>query len=55
MPRASSTHTPLGLPEQQLMDIVAEGLQEICFKDRGCSAHGLLVGLTDIDYLDVDY
>lgn len=44
-----------GAAEQQLQDIVAEGLQEIYFKDRGRRAHGLLVDLTDIDYLDVDY
>lgn len=42
-------------PEQQLQDIVAEGLQEIYFKDHGRRAHGLLVDLTDIDYLDVEY
>lgn len=34
---------------------MAEGLQEIYFKDRGRRAHGLLVDFTDIDYLDVDY
>lgn len=44
-----------GAAEQQLQDIVAEGLQEIYFKDRGRRAHGLLVDFTDIDYLDVDY
>lgn len=32
-----------------------KGLQEIYFKDRGRRAHGLLVDVTDIDYLDVDY
>ena len=44
-----------GAAEQQLQDIVAEGLQEIYFKDRGRRAHDLLVDFTDIDYLDVDY
>ncbi|RPF39351.1 hypothetical protein [Streptomyces sp. TLI_185] len=44
-----------GATEQQLQDIVAEGLQEIYFKDRGRRAHGLLVDFTDLDYLDVDY
>jgi len=44
-----------GATEQQLMDIVAEGLQEIYFKDHGRRAHDLLVEFTDIDYLDVDY
>jgi hypothetical protein len=44
-----------GAAEQQLQDIVAEGLQEIYFKDRGRRAQGLLVDFTDIDYLDVDY
>jgi hypothetical protein len=37
------------------MDIVAEGLQEIYFKDRDRRALGLLVEFTDIDYLDFDY
>ncbi|MFJ9760816.1 telomere-protecting terminal protein Tpg [Streptomyces sp. NPDC101149] len=41
--------------EQQLQDILAEGLQEICFKDRGRRADGLTVEFTDIDYIDVDY
>ncbi|MFI5877390.1 telomere-protecting terminal protein Tpg [Streptomyces sp. NPDC051445] len=44
-----------GATEQQLQDIVAEGLQEIYFKDRGRRAHGLQVDFTDIEYLDVDY
>ncbi|MGW1916946.1 telomere-protecting terminal protein Tpg [Streptomyces sp. NPDC002076] len=44
-----------GATEQQLKDIVAEGLQEIYFKDRGRRAQGLLVEFTDIDYIDLDY
>ncbi|MGP3941353.1 MULTISPECIES: telomere-protecting terminal protein Tpg [Streptomyces] len=43
-----------GAPEQQLLDIAAEGLQEIYFKDRGRRAQGLLVEFTDIDYIEVD-
>jgi hypothetical protein len=42
-------------PSNSSEDIVAEGLPEIYFQDRGRRAHGLLVDLTDIDYLDVDY
>ncbi|MET9046053.1 XRE family transcriptional regulator [Streptomyces sp. NPDC004362] len=44
-----------GAAEQQLQDILAEGLQEIYFKDRGRRADGLTVEFTDIDYIDVDY
>ncbi|MBO3675734.1 XRE family transcriptional regulator [Streptomyces sp. NEAU-YJ-81] len=43
-----------GGAEQQLLDIAAEGLQEIYFKDRGRRAQGLLVEFTDIDYIEVD-
>lgn len=43
-----------GAAEQQLLDIAAEGLQEIYFKDRGRRAQGLLVEFTDIDYIEVD-
>ncbi|AUA16359.1 MULTISPECIES: telomere-protecting terminal protein Tpg [Streptomyces] len=43
-----------GAAEQQLIDIAAEGLQEIYFKDRGRRAQGLLVEFTDIDYIEVD-
>ncbi|GAA3712514.1 helix-turn-helix transcriptional regulator [Streptomyces tremellae] len=42
-------------PEQQLRDIAAEGLQEVCFRHNGRRADGLLVGFTDIDYLELDY
>ncbi|MET8205893.1 XRE family transcriptional regulator [Streptomyces sp. NPDC005373] len=52
--RLFDAHTA-GATEQQLQGILAEGLQEIYFKDRGRRARGLLVDFTDIDYLDVDY
>ncbi|MFD6432077.1 telomere-protecting terminal protein Tpg [Streptomyces venezuelae] len=52
--RLFDAHTA-GATEQHLQGIVAEGLQEVYFKDRGRRAHGLLVDFTDIDYLDVDY
>ncbi|WP_331739826.1 XRE family transcriptional regulator (plasmid) [Streptomyces goshikiensis] len=42
-----------GATEQQLLDIVAEGFQEIYFKDRGRRASGLLVEFTDVDHIDV--
>jgi hypothetical protein len=38
-----------------LQNIVAEGLQEVYFKDGGRRANDLLVEFTDIDYLDTDY
>ncbi|AVH93668.1 DNA-binding protein [Streptomyces sp. WAC00288] len=41
--------------DQQMRDIVAEGLQEVYFKDGGRRATGLEVSLTDIDYFDVSY
>ncbi|MFI5635178.1 telomere-protecting terminal protein Tpg [Streptomyces sp. NPDC051664] len=41
--------------EQELQNIVAEGLQEVYFKDGGRRANDLLVEFTDIDYLDTDY
>ncbi|MEV7471972.1 XRE family transcriptional regulator [Streptomyces kronopolitis] len=44
-----------GAPEQQLQNIVAEGLQEIYFKDHGRRADGLLVEFTDIDYVELDF
>jgi hypothetical protein len=43
-----------GATEQQLQDIVAEGLQEVYFKDRGRRAQGLLVKLNDIQYIEFD-
>lgn len=42
-----------GATEQQLLDIVAEGFQEIYFKDRGRRVSGLLVEFTDVDHIDV--
>ncbi|MCZ2526650.1 telomere-protecting terminal protein Tpg [Streptomyces sp. HB2AG] len=44
-----------GAGEQQLRDIVAEGLQEQYFKDAGRRAHDLVVEFTDIDYIDISY
>lgn len=44
-----------GATEEQLRDIVAEGLQEQYFKDRGRRAPGLVVEFTDIDYVELDY
>lgn len=42
-----------GATEEQLLDIAAEGFQEIYFKDRGRRANGLLVEFTDVDHIDV--
>ncbi|MFF5303461.1 MULTISPECIES: telomere-protecting terminal protein Tpg [unclassified Streptomyces] len=44
-----------GAGDQQLRDIVAEGLQEVYFKDGGRRAAGLEVALNDIDYFDVSF
>ncbi|MEU3634082.1 telomere-protecting terminal protein Tpg [Streptomyces fradiae] len=44
-----------GAGERQLRQVIAEGLQEIYFKDGGRRADDLEVELTDIDYLDLDY
>jgi hypothetical protein len=44
-----------GAGDQQLRDIVAEGLQEVYFKDGGTRAAGLEVEFKDIDYLDVSF
>ncbi|MFJ9855014.1 telomere-protecting terminal protein Tpg [Streptomyces sp. NPDC101150] len=44
-----------GVSDQQLRDIVAEGLQEIYFKDGGRRADNLEVEFTDIDYFDVSF
>ncbi|MGK5638618.1 telomere-protecting terminal protein Tpg [Streptomyces sp. URMC 126] len=44
-----------GATDQQMRHIVAEGLQEVYFKDGGRRADGLEVALTDIDYFDVSY
>ncbi|MFF3751400.1 telomere-protecting terminal protein Tpg [Streptomyces sp. NPDC002018] len=44
-----------GATDQQMRDIVAEGLQEVYFKDGGQRASGLEVAFTDIDYFDVSF
>lgn len=44
-----------GASDQRLRDIVAEGLQEVYFKDGGRRAAGLEVALQDIDYFDVSF
>lgn len=44
-----------GATEEQLARIIAEGLQETYFKDRGRRAQGLAVELNSIDYLDLSY
>ncbi|MFF9282568.1 telomere-protecting terminal protein Tpg [Streptomyces griseosporeus] len=44
-----------GAGDPQLRRIVAEGLQEIYFKDNGRRAADLEVDISDIDYLDVSY
>jgi hypothetical protein len=44
-----------GASDQQLREIVAEGLQEVYFKDGGTRADGLEVGFRDIDYFDVSF
>ncbi|MFD5728337.1 telomere-protecting terminal protein Tpg [Streptomyces sp. NPDC058368] len=44
-----------GAGEQQLRDIVAEGLQEVYFRDNGRRAEGLLVEFTDIEHAALDY
>ncbi|MEU7729411.1 XRE family transcriptional regulator [Streptomyces sp. NPDC040724] len=44
-----------GAGDRELRAIVAEGLQEIYFKDGGTRADQLEVELTDIDYIDVSF
>ncbi|MDQ0994667.1 XRE family transcriptional regulator [Streptomyces sp. V3I7] len=44
-----------GATEQQLRAILAEGLGEMYFRDRGRRAAGLRVEFTDIEQLDLDY
>jgi transcriptional regulator with XRE-family HTH domain len=44
-----------GADDAQLRGIVAEGLQEIYFKDNGRRADHLAVELTEIDYIDVSF
>ncbi|MGP4003504.1 telomere-protecting terminal protein Tpg [Streptomyces sp. 8N706] len=44
-----------GATDQQMRTIVAEGLQEIYFKDGGRRAADLEVEFTDIDYVDLSF
>ncbi|WP_030960613.1 telomere-protecting terminal protein Tpg [Streptomyces sp. NRRL S-378] len=44
-----------GADDRDLRAIVAEGLQEIYFKDGGTRADQLQVEFTDIDYFDVSF
>src|SRR6478609_6937772 len=44
-----------GTDDRQLRGIVAEGLQEVYFKDNGARAQGLEVAIADIDYFDVSF
>lgn len=44
-----------GATDQQMRDTVAQGLQEVYFRDGGRRAAGLEVALTDIDYFDLSY
>ncbi|MFC5720631.1 telomere-protecting terminal protein Tpg [Streptomyces gamaensis] len=44
-----------GEADARLRDIVAEGLQEVYFKDDGRRADGLGVEFTDVDYVEMDY
>jgi hypothetical protein len=45
-----------GAGDQQMRQIIAEGLKEIYFQDGGSRALGLSdVAINDIDYLDLDY
>jgi transcriptional regulator with XRE-family HTH domain len=44
-----------GATEQQLQQILAEGLGEMYFRDAGRRAAGLDVAITDIDYLEAEF
>lgn len=44
-----------GAGDRELRSIVAEGFQEVYFKDNGVRAHDLEVRLTDIEFIDVAY
>ncbi|MEU6578958.1 XRE family transcriptional regulator [Streptomyces sp. NPDC046805] len=44
-----------GAGDRQMRDIVAEGLQEVYFKDGGRRARDLEVSLNTIDYFDVSF
>lgn len=43
-----------GAGEQQLQGIIAEGLQEVYFKDGGRRAAGLVVSFNSIDYIETE-
>lgn len=45
-----------GASDQQMREIIAEGLKDVYFQDGGSRAMGLSdVEINDIDYLDLDY
>ncbi|WP_225840384.1 XRE family transcriptional regulator [Streptomyces sp. NK08204] len=44
-----------GAPERELQAILAEGLGEMYFRDRGRRAQGLSVEFTGIEQLDLDF
>ncbi|MGW4699706.1 telomere-protecting terminal protein Tpg [Streptomyces sp. NPDC004285] len=45
-----------GASDQEMRQIIAEGLKEIYFQDSGSRATGLTdIAINDIDYLDLDY
>jgi transcriptional regulator with XRE-family HTH domain len=48
-----AAHTA-GAGEQQLRQILGQGLGHAYFRDRGSRAQGLDVDINDIDYLDID-
>ncbi|MFF6807966.1 telomere-protecting terminal protein Tpg [Streptomyces sp. NPDC012616] len=52
---ACSTPATPGASDAQMRHIVAEGLQEVYFKDGGRRADDLEVELNDIDYIDVSF
>lgn len=44
-----------GIGDQTPNEVIAEGLQETYFKDRGRRADNLEVEFTDIDYIDFSF
>ncbi|MEU8139972.1 hypothetical protein AB0C36_41560 [Streptodolium elevatio] len=44
-----------GASDRELRGIVAEGLQEVYYKDSGNRAQGLEVELLDIDFFDASF
>ncbi|MFB7983801.1 telomere-protecting terminal protein Tpg [Streptomyces vinaceus] len=44
-----------GATEAELQALAAEGLQDVYFRDGGSRADGLLVELTDIDYIEIGF